>query len=50
MVVAFYALVAFAAVATSIASFTAYPELGATIHLTFSCLGTLIGAVALTGG
>ena len=49
MVAAFHSLVGFAAVATSIASFMAHPNLGDNIHLTASYLGTLIGAITLTG-
>ena len=49
MVAAFHSLVGLAAVTTSIASFMAHPALAAPIHLTASYLGTLIGAVTLTG-
>ena len=50
MVAAFHSLVGLAAVTTSIASFMAHPDPSNTIHLTSSYLGTLIGAVTLTGG
>lgn len=49
MVAAFHSLVGLAAVATSIASFMAHPDLSDPIHVTSSFLGTLIGAVTLTG-
>lgn len=50
MVAAFHSLVGLAAVATSVASYMAHPDPSNTIHLTSSYLGTLIGAVTLTGG
>lgn len=49
MVAAFHSLVGLAAVTTSIASFMAHPGLADPIHLTSTYLGTLIGAVTLTG-
>ncbi|KAK9824598.1 hypothetical protein WJX72_011597 [[Myrmecia] bisecta] len=49
MVAGFHSLVGLAAVATSIASYMGHPEATDSVHLVSTYLGTVIGAVTLTG-